>query len=290
MLNYKRIAMLPPQERGLPKFVNYTNILFIFICKNISMKNNYLIVLISLLTFLFNSCSNDIVETEKEYTFSNRLAEIDEFNKQHLFIENYKRAFTDLLSEIININSQKEDSDMSNLVLYYQRVLTSTVGDKEKFTDDLLRFFDVIYSEEEKERLNDLFKKVQDMEAELINDGRILSFDIHTRNLFMGSLAVEFPSVKKNFASYEKLCRTQSSGNSACYSACRDAYYWELMSIAINVFCYGAVSLVVTCQSLGGLTIPALIALIVEVTHSSIEIDMATIEYNKCMQVCNDNM
>ena len=253
------------------------------------MRLNFVVLLFTLFTCLLYSCNNDELEIEKEYTFSNRFSEINDFKESNLFTEEYRKTFGALISRIDEINLKKNEADILSLVTNYQRVLTSTPTDSADANKELIRIFNSIYSVGEQKELNTLFDQMKRLERGLIDYGKVLSFDAHEQNLFMGSLALEFPRVKKGLKmAGNKMVRTRSEIDvSDCINACEDSYYWELMSIAVDIFCYGIGAIYTACQSLGSLTIPALIALIVGVSQSSIDIDIATAQYNLCVKECN---
>ena len=252
------------------------------------MKLNSIVVIFALFLCLLYSCNNAEIEMEKEYTFSDRLSEIEDFKESNLFTEEYRNAFGKLVSRINEINSKKNKDDITSLVTNYQRVLTSTPADSANANKNLIQVFNSIYSVNEQKELNELFDKMKRLERDLVDDGEILSFNAHRQNLFMGSLALEFPRVKKSLKTMvNRTVRTRSEiVDPGCISACEESYYWELLSIAVDVVCYGVGAIYTACQSLGSLTIPALIALIAGVSQSSMDIDIASAQYNLCIEQC----
>lgn len=242
------------------------------------------------LLYILSSCNNDSLDLKNEYSFYDRISEIDSFNKNNQFLNEYRETFSELLYTIKKVNLQKSKEDIDSLILNYQRVLTSTPNDSAIYSTNLISTFNSIYSNNELKEIDLLLKRLIEVGQKLSNDRKIKAFNSHENNLFQESLSVEVLELnnKMNLLN-KKIIKTRSeNSNSECLNNCKEAYYWDLLTIAGTVICSSGAVIVESCFSLGSLSIPALIQLIATYSIASIELDAATIDYERCIKQCNN--
>lgn len=148
------------------------------------MKNLPSILFVLFLLSLLNSCRNDSFEFKEQYSFDDHISKIDSFEEKNHFLDEYRNTLSDVLYKVKEINSQKSKSEMDSLVLNYQRVLTSTPKDSAIFNANFTKTFNSIYSQNELNELDILFKKLIALRKDLSNDKRFDSFDSYEKNYF----------------------------------------------------------------------------------------------------------
>lgn len=101
----------------------------------------------------------------------------------------------------------------------------------------------------------------------------------------LNEIIFRIPSINEKYLNVFRLKRA-GDNETACLQQCQDNYTWELIGIASEAGCVGGIAFISACVSLGSLTIPAIIALIVE--YAKMDYALATAEriYNQCCTAC----
>ena len=221
---------------------------------------------------------------EKDFFIDDHISKIDSFEEKNHFLDEYRNTLSDVLYKVKEINSQKSKSEMDSLVLNYQRVLTSTPKDSAIFNANFTKTFNSIYSQNELNELDILFKKLIALRKDLSNDKRFDSFDSYEKELFQESLSMKVLESNGRIYLFDKT--RLEKNNSECLNLCLEAYHWELMAVAVTVIC-AAGAAAETCMTLGTLSIPALIQFIAAYAIAAVQLDLVTANYHICVRDCN---
>lgn len=248
------------------------------------MKKSVFVVLFFLFgTFLvFNSCYHEY--DELSYS-SERLLKMEDLKIDHPSINGYVDAFGKMVAQIQEINATKDKQDLEKLIGLYRYALEHP----ERDVDSLIMCFNAIYTDVEIKKMENLHMDLNLLGDELKANEDFKSLTEDEKDLLLETLIFEFPDVKTSFSNFQSLIRVKTrseSTSSDCAKSCENVYYFDLIEIAMGSVCSMAVTIFSACASLGTMTIPALIALIVEAAGTSVAVDMATIRYKQCLSGC----
>lgn len=253
------------------------------------MRKNFCFIgcVLFFLTLTTSNCNQEIYDDE--LSCSSRLRRIESLSEKYPIINEYTETFGEIIRYIQTVNSNKDIEELKKIIKLYQSIKSSNEATLIK---SFKQHFFSLYTQDEINMIAKLKSRLDILGNELKNDTKIQSFTEYEQTLFTEKLALEFQDIKINFTELnnkENILMTRSENTSSeCGKKCEDAYYWDLMAIAAGSICTIGGTIVTACASLGSLTLPALLALIVEIGGTSIAVDVATAEYRMCLNACND--
>lgn len=251
------------------------------------MKNRLFLPMMICLLFLVSTsnCSQEAYYDES--IVSSRLAQIEELTAKHPIVNEYSEAFGEIVSYIQTINSQKDKEELGNFLDAYQAIKNSK--DTELSTGSFEHDFYSLYTQEEIKIIERMKNRLDILGNKLKEDKDFLSFTDNQYTLFTENLTLKFQNIEVDIDYLKRdnnILKTRSESTSECAKKCEDAYYWDLVAIVSVSICAMGATIIEACMSMGTLTIPAMLQLIAEVGTTSVALDMATMEYNKCLNDC----
>lgn len=254
------------------------------------MRKSFFLPAMICLVFLISTsnCSQEVYEDES--FVSSRLTQIEELTAKHPIVNEYSEAFGEIVSYIQTINTQKDKEELGKLLDAYQEIKNSkeTKLSTSSFEND----FYSLYTQEEMKIIERMKNRLDVLGNKLKEDKGFLSFTDNQHMLFIENLTLKFQNIRVDidkFKQGENVLKTRSESTSECEKKCEDAYYLALAGIVAASICVIGGTIIEACMSMGTLSIPAMLRLIAEVGATSIALDMATNEYNRCINECKQN-
>ncbi len=246
-------------------------------------KYSFIILVVVTLSIVLFACNNEI-----EDNLLNETIELEELQEipQIVEFDSYSASLGDFFAEIQKINSTKDIEQIKELV----NLNVLAEYSPEEYQESLEKFFYSIYTKEEIERLNQLRLIVSERKSQFLSSSGFKKLTENELNILNESLAFEMPELKNNLKIRSfQLAKTRSepgNGNS-CISACESAYYDDLKAIALAFICYSAITIAEVCLSGGSWTLNALIEIVSQITTASLQMKMAEMEYDLCLDNCH---
>ena len=242
----------------------------------------FILYLLPILSIILCCCNNLF---EDEHKLIDKNAKYELFEIKSTLIQDYIDSFGRLMSEIHEINSKKDSKRLQEIVDMYDYAKFFP----DEYSSKLEDLANEIYTGEELTLIKSLYEELNALGNKLKENQDFISMQSNERRLFVDALSWEIPKVKSAIDEINEISlinsRAEVSPNE-CRANCQDSYYYELMTIAAGSICAIGGTVVAACASLGTLSINAIIALIIEVTGTSILIDNATAQYNICLRSC----
>lgn len=197
--------------------------------------------------------------------------------------DDFVNAFENFAIKMQEINSRKKPEDLQELANLYSLCKEQP----EEYLVILEANINSIYTNNEMGIIKKLFSDMEKSGESLtkLPDFSVLSES--DKNELNHVLAMKMPQVqlKINLLEQPNMLKSRAENND-CSQRCKDSYYYDLLGIASGALCAGGAAIVVSCASLGTLSIPALIGAISTVGVASVSIDIATANYEICLKGC----
>ncbi len=248
-------------------------------------KYSFILLVVVTLSIVFFACNNEIEDNLLSET--TELVEMENM-PQIVEFENYSVSLGKFLSEVQKINSTKDLHQVKELVNLY--ALAEYYP--EEYQGALENMFYSIYTKDEINQLSSLYEIVAKRQKDFLQSPiykNLTESDLISLNK---SLVFEIPQLKGNNhlnTLYVAKTRNESNNGNACISACESAYYNTIIQIAQEYLCRTGASIVVTCATLGTMSIPSLIAAIISSGLAYEAYNTAEKNYNECLRNCPKN-
>lgn len=248
-------------------------------------KYSFILLVVVTLSIVFFACNNEIEDNLLSET--TELVEMEN-TPQIVEFENYSVSLGKFLSEVQKINSTKDIKQVKELV----NLFTLAEYYPEDYQEALENMFYSIYTKDEINQLSSLYELVAKRQKDFLQSPSYKSLTESDLISLNKSLVFEIPQIKENThlsSLHVAKTRNESNNGNACISACENAYYNEILRIAQNFLCGTGASILVTCASLGTMSIPSLIAAIISSGLAYEAYNTAEKNYNECLKNCPKN-
>ncbi len=255
-----------------------------------TLKRNLSLLLI-VITGVYG-CDNDIIdEMSSSEIQQEKLKQTLDFQQGSALqtklnqpeFEDFVKTFEEFVVKMQEINSQKNPEDLQELTNLHKLCMEQP----DEYLVILETNINSIYTNDEMEIIKKLFSDMEKAGENLTVHTDFSMLSQNERDDFNHVLATKIPQLQSRIPllDHPNRIKTRSESND-CAERCEESYYYDLLAIASAAICSGAAAIIVSCSSLGTMTIPALIGAISAVAGTSVSIDIATAHYKNCLKGC----